>query len=166
MRGHVAGKGHHSGQAPKVQGLLLVLSIRSFFLFYIYTWLFVGLYVIKPIFVCALIPCLCFPNISANPKSRPSPQQFLQRAESYFQNDLVYACEFLAELTLQDEGKKATFFSKLPEMMDSFPKATCLKKIFPQLLNAFNFGGAGTAILAPMFKIGNLMTAEEYQVSN
>lgn len=41
--------------------------------------------------------------------------------------------------------------------LDEFPKTFCKNKILPQLLNAFEYGDAGSHILAPLFKVGIYM---------
>lgn len=40
--------------------------------------------------------------------------------------------------------------------MDNFPKQFCIHKVLPQLLNAFEFGSAGSAVLSPLFKVSCL----------
>ena len=75
-------------------------------------------------------------------------------------------------LQIKEEGDKSRFFTSLPGLLDNCPSNVCQVrnycvlefklnsyflfqgKILPQLINAFEFGGAGSAILAPVFKIG------------
>ena len=37
--------------------------------------------------------------------------------------------------------------------LDNFPEHVCKHKILPQLITAFEYGEAGSAVLAPMFKV-------------
>lgn len=55
---------------------------------------------------------------------------------------------------IKDQAEKTKFFTKLAPSLDEFPKTFCKNKILPQLLNAFEYGDAGSHILAPMFKVG------------
>lgn len=55
------------------------------------------------------------------------------------------------------------FFTELNKHLNSFPKNFSKHKILPQLLNAFEFGGAGSAVLAPLFKLSQLLDNAEYQ---
>ena len=56
---------------------------------------------------------------------------------------------------------KSDFYKRLPGMLDRFPGLYTVHKYLPELLNAFNYGGAGSEVLAPLFKIGKLLAAEE-----
>ena len=40
------------------------------------------------------------------------------------------------------------------ESLDSLPDVYLRKKLLPELIKAVEFGGAGTAAIAPMLKIG------------
>lgn len=51
-------------------------------------------------------------------------------------------------------GQRNQFFNKLNNSLDIFPDNFARYKILPHLLNAFEYGGAGSAVLAPLFKIG------------
>lgn len=55
------------------------------------------------------------------------------------------------------------FFNELNTTLDSFPEGFAKHKILPQLINAFEFGGAGSSVLAPLFKLGALLKGEQYQ---
>lgn len=55
------------------------------------------------------------------------------------------------------------FFNELNSNLDSFPESFAKHKILPQLINAFEFGGAGSSVLAPLFKLGGLLKGEQYQ---
>lgn len=81
----------------------------------------------------------------------------------YFHNDLVESLLFLEEMQIKEATEKTAFFSNLPALLDGFPDNLSKHKILPQLINAFEFGNAGSAVLAPMFKLGNLLSEEEYQ---
>ena len=62
-----------------------------------------------------------------------------------------------------EPSQREEFFTELNKSLDSFPERFSKRKILPQLLNAFEFGGAGRAILAPLFKLGRLLEGSEYQ---
>lgn len=94
--------------------------------------------------------------VGALPNSRPNPSEVIQKcrkAGGYFHNDLVESLLFLEEIQIKEANDKTRFFSSLPSLLDSFPENLSRHKILPQLINAFDFGNAGSAILAPMFKV-------------
>ncbi|KAI9559706.1 hypothetical protein GHT06_013711 [Daphnia sinensis] len=104
--------------------------------------------------------------VGANPSSRPNPSDVLivcRKPGGYFHNDLVDCLLFLEEIQIKENTEKAQFFNKLPSLLDSFPENLSRHKVLPQLINAFEFGNAGAAILTPLFKLGSLLTEEEYQ---
>ncbi len=59
--------------------------------------------------------------------------------------------------------QRTEFFNELNKSLDSFPERFAKHKILPQLINAFEFGGAGSSVLAPLFKLGALLKGDEYQ---
>ncbi|KAL4709852.1 hypothetical protein ACJJTC_000339 [Scirpophaga incertulas] len=104
--------------------------------------------------------------VSANPASRPNPADIITRCRKlggYFKNDLIDCMLFLEEIQIKDKAEKGKFFSSLTSYLDNFPEAVCVHKILPQLLTAFHYGDAGSAVLAPMFKLGKLLEDAEYQ---
>jgi len=104
--------------------------------------------------------------VGANPASRLNPKEIVIRCRKeggYFHNDLVDCLLFLEEIQIKDASDKTRFFSSLSSLLDSFPENLSRHKILPQLINAFDFGNAGSAILAPMFKLGSLLSEDEYQ---
>ncbi|KAL8618368.1 hypothetical protein ACOMHN_047440 [Nucella lapillus] len=116
------------------------------------------------------IPKILVPNycelVSANPKSRPNPGRFLEESRKkggFLDNSFVKSMLFLEEIQIKDQSEKNKFLSSLTPSLDSFPPQMCRNKILPQLLNAFEYGNAGSSVLAPMFKIGKHLEAEEYQ---
>jgi len=54
---------------------------------------------------------------------------------------------------IKDQNEKSKFFQDLTEKLDDFPGQLCRFKILPQLLNAYEFGNAGSTILPPLFKV-------------
>ena len=62
-----------------------------------------------------------------------------------------------------EPSQRNEFFTELNSSLDSFPEAFSRCKILPQLINAFEFGGAGSAVLAPLFRLGRLLDEAEYQ---
>ncbi|XP_059053427.1 N-terminal kinase-like protein [Achroia grisella] len=104
--------------------------------------------------------------VSANPASRPNPADIITRCRKlggYFKNDLIDTMLFLEEIQIKDKIEKGKFFSTLSSFLDNFPEAVCVHKILPQLLTAFHYGDAGSAVLAPMFKLGKLLDEADYQ---
>ncbi|XP_049777789.1 N-terminal kinase-like protein [Schistocerca cancellata] len=104
--------------------------------------------------------------VGANPASRPNPADIITRCRKiggYFKNDLVDALLFLEEIQIKEKNEKNRFFSSITSQLDSFPENVCQHKILPQLITAFEYGDAGSAVLMPMFKLGRLLDEVEYQ---
>jgi SCY1-like protein 1 len=59
----------------------------------------------------------------------------------------------LSSPQIQEQEAKVQFFNNLPAALDLFPPSICKLKILPQLLNAFEYGNAGSSVLAPLFKV-------------
>lgn len=103
-------------------------------------------------------------NSSCN--SRPSPNDVVARCRSaggFLKNSFVDTMLFIEEIQIKDTTAKNRFFTGLSAMMDNFPPNVCKYKILPQLINSFEFGDAGSSVLTPLFKIGRMLEAEEYQ---
>ncbi|XP_043214943.1 N-terminal kinase-like protein [Amphibalanus amphitrite] len=106
--------------------------------------------------------------VSGNPAGRPNPAEVVERGRKpggFFHNNLIQSLLFVEEIQIKDAAEKSRFFSQLPGMLDQFPPDLAKNKILPQLITAFEFGGSGSGstILAPMFKLGGLLSEEEYQ---
>ncbi|XP_046688282.1 N-terminal kinase-like protein [Homalodisca vitripennis] len=104
--------------------------------------------------------------VGANPSNRPNPADVITRGRrngGFFKNELVDALLFLEEIQIKDRNEKNRFFSALTPHLDHFPQHICQHKILPQLITAFEYGDAGAAVLAPMFKLGRLLNEAEYQ---
>ncbi|XP_072929974.1 N-terminal kinase-like protein [Epargyreus clarus] len=104
--------------------------------------------------------------VSANPASRPNPADIITRCRKmggYFKNDLIDTMLFLEEIQIKDKAEKGKFFTALASHLDNFPEGVCVHKILPQLLTSFHYSDAGSAVLVPMFKVGKLLSDEEYQ---
>ncbi|EDV21771.1 uncharacterized protein TRIADDRAFT_1172, partial [Trichoplax adhaerens] len=104
--------------------------------------------------------------ISPKPHLRPSPRQLIDHCRSdggFMKNSYVDTNLFLEELQLKDTDEKTAFFKSLNDHVDEFPVKFCKQRLLPQLINAFEFGGAGSAVLQPLIKIGRHLTDEEYQ---
>lgn len=104
--------------------------------------------------------------VGANPASRPNPADIITRCrkpEGFFKNDLVDTLLFLEEIQIKDKAEKLRFFNSMTAQLDNFPPHVCKEKILPQLITAYEYGDAGSAILPPMFKLGNLLDESEYQ---
>ena len=94
--------------------------------------------------------------VGANPSSRPSANEVVARCRKpggYFHNDLIESLMFLEEIQIKEANDKTRFFSSLPPLLESFPDNLSRHKILPQLINAFEFGNAGSAVLTPMLKV-------------
>ncbi|KAG1665264.1 N-terminal kinase-like protein [Nymphon striatum] len=105
--------------------------------------------------------------VAANPHSRPNPKDFMSKNKSgsgaYFNNGFIRSMLFLEEIQIKETSEKQQFFSNLSNNLDDFPSEICKYKILPQLLNAFDFGNAGSSVLGPLFKLSKLLNDDEYQ---
>lgn len=104
--------------------------------------------------------------VNPNPALRLAPSDFVAKCRAsgcFLDNSFVDAMLFIEEIQIKDATEKNRFFLRLTSSMDDFPSNVCKYKILPQLINAFEFGDAGSAVLTPLFKIGTLLDAEEYQ---
>ncbi|XP_033736298.1 N-terminal kinase-like protein isoform X2 [Pecten maximus] len=113
----------------------------------------------------SLVPNYC-ELVGANPRSRPNPAKFIEdcrRTNGFLNNAFVDTMMFLGEIQIKDQAEKSTFFSGLTSSLDLFPEVFCKHKILPQLLYAFEYGNAGSAVLAPLFKLGKKLDTDEYQ---
>ena len=54
---------------------------------------------------------------------------------------------------MKTQAEQKEFFKSLSAQLDAFPQQYCKLKILPLLLNAFEFGSAGSTVLAPLFKV-------------
>ncbi|XP_058063107.1 N-terminal kinase-like protein [Anopheles bellator] len=113
----------------------------------------------------SLAPLYC-ELVGAAPASRPNPADIITKCRKpggFFKNDLVDSLLFLEEIQIKDKAEKTRFFSGLTAQLDNFPDTVCRHKILPQLITAYEYGDAGSAVLAPMFKLGRLLDEAEYQ---
>lgn len=131
----------------------------------------------------SLVPHYC-EMVSANPKSRPNPSVLLDSLRvhgEYLSNNFVSIALRIEEVQVRwrplflvcfkpffacqimEPVQRNEFFTELNKSLDSFPEGFSKHKILPQLINAFEFGGAGSSVLAPLFKLGGLLKGEQYQ---
>ncbi|KAL1377690.1 hypothetical protein pipiens_016093 [Culex pipiens pipiens] len=113
----------------------------------------------------SLAPLYC-ELVGASPANRPNPADVITKCRKpggFFKNDLVDTLLFLEEIQIKDKAEKNRFFSALTPQLDNFPDNVCKNKILPQLITAYEYGDAGSAVLAPMFKLGRLLDEVEYQ---
>lgn len=105
--------------------------------------------------------------VQSSPRHRVSPMNFIkecQDANVFFSTPLLETILFLDEIQLvKESSEKSKYFSRLETELESFPSDICKNKILPDLINAFEYGEAGSAILNPIFKIGKMLDSEEYQ---
>ncbi|XP_024942016.1 N-terminal kinase-like protein isoform X2 [Cephus cinctus] len=102
----------------------------------------------------------------SNPEGRRNPADVIVRCRSnggFFKNDLVDALLFLEEIQMKERGEKGRFFSQLASQLETFPEGVGRHKILPQLLAAFEFGDAGSAVLPPLLQLGRQLPDAEYQ---
>ncbi|PIK47677.1 putative N-terminal kinase-like protein [Apostichopus japonicus] len=112
-----------------------------------------------------LIPHYC-ELVGANPMSRPNPAKFIDNCKSaggFMNNKFLESNLFLEEIQIKDQSDKTKFLQGLSSSLDDFPQVFCQLKILPLLLQAFEFGNAGSAILTPLLKLGKLLDTEEYE---
>ncbi|GBP65937.1 N-terminal kinase-like protein [Eumeta japonica] len=103
------------------------------------------------------------PPEKKDPTKFKSVTKWCRKPNGYFKNDLIDTMLFLEEIQIKDKSEKGKFFATLSQHLDSFPESVCLHKILPQLLTTFHYGDAGSAVLAPMCKIGKLLDEADYQ---
>lgn len=104
--------------------------------------------------------------MNQQPSRRLSPDKFIKackNSEGFMDNHFVETLIFLEQIQIKDLAEKTKFFADLTPKLDDFPRNLCLFKIFPELLNSFEFGNAGSSILPPLFKLGKLLEEGEYQ---
>ena len=85
---------------------------------------------------------------------------YFYRSPGYFKNDLIDILTFMEEIQVKEDADKSRFFSSLSGQLDSCPDIVARGKILPQLIIAFEFGNAGSSILAPVFKIGKTLESK------
>lgn len=104
--------------------------------------------------------------ISSKAESRPNPADVIARCRSnggFFKNDLVDALLFLEEIQVKEKNEKSRFFGQLTSQLDSFPEGVGRYKILPQLIAAYEYGDAGSAVLPPLLQLGCTLPDAEYQ---
>ncbi|XP_022105300.1 N-terminal kinase-like protein [Acanthaster planci] len=104
--------------------------------------------------------------VGANPFSRPNPAKFIEGCRAsggFLHNSFVETNLFLEEIQIKEQTEKNKFLASLSSTIDDFPQEFCRYRILPLLLEAFQFGGAGSAVLTPLLKLGKLLEADEYQ---
>ncbi len=123
--------------------------------------------------------------MNANPRKRLNALSFLdmcRKSNGFMDNHFVHTLLFLEQIQvrraistrtknynfyfskkIKDAQEKTKFFSELTDQLDDFPRNLCLFTILPQLINSYEFGAAGSSILAPLFKLGKLLDDQDYQ---
>ncbi|KAJ8045185.1 N-terminal kinase-like protein [Holothuria leucospilota] len=113
----------------------------------------------------SLVPHYC-ELVGANPMSRPNPARFIENCKApggFMSNKFVETNLFLEEIQIKDQTEKTKFLQGLSSSLDDFPQVFCQLQILPLLLQAFEFGNAGSAILTPLLKLGKLLDTAEYE---
>lgn len=96
--------------------------------------------------------------IAVKASCRPNPADVITRCrknDGFFKNELIDTLLFLEEIHIKDKVEKGKFFSSLTSLLDHFPSRVCRYKILPHLINAFEYGEAGAAVLTPLLKVPN-----------
>ncbi|KAL5463579.1 hypothetical protein EMCRGX_G032488 [Ephydatia muelleri] len=104
--------------------------------------------------------------VGVGPVTRPNPSDLLAALREHGQflsNRLVSMALRVEELQIMETSQRTEFFNELNSSLSSFSDNFLRRKILPQLINAFEFGNAGTAVLGPLFKLGQLLDSVEYQ---
>ncbi|TYI24171.1 hypothetical protein ES332_A06G215000v1 [Gossypium tomentosum] len=99
--------------------------------------------------------------LSSTPSRRLNASKLIENSE-YFQNKLVDTIHFMEILSLKDSVEKDTFFRKLPNLTEQLPRQIVLKKLFPLLTSALEYGSATAPALTALLKIGSWLSTEEY----
>uniref|UniRef100_A0A914X2H6 N-terminal kinase-like protein n=1 Tax=Plectus sambesii TaxID=2011161 RepID=A0A914X2H6_9BILA len=81
----------------------------------------------------------------------------------YMKNKFVDTLLFLEQFQLKEAREKQGFFSSLKDNLDMVPPDVAKYKILPKLIEAYEYGDAGSHILTPLFKLGGLLEEDEYQ---
>ncbi|XP_072166845.1 N-terminal kinase-like protein [Diadema setosum] len=113
----------------------------------------------------SLVPNYC-ELVGANPLSRPNPAKFIESCRSpggFLKNSFVDTNLFLEEIQIKDQAEKNEFLGGLSNIISDFPEEFCKHRILPLLLQAFEFGNAGSAVLTPLLKLGKLLEGDQYQ---
>lgn len=106
--------------------------------------------------------------IAVNLNHRPNPADVITKCrkyEGYFKNDLIDSLLFLEEIHIKEKHEKSKFFSSLTSLLDHFPAHICRYKILPHLINAFEYGEAGAAVLTPLLKVQSCAFTRTYVLS-
>jgi SCY1-like protein 1 len=104
--------------------------------------------------------------LNAQATKRLNAAKFLtlcRQDNGFMNNHFVDTLLFLEQIQIKDQAEKTKFFSELTQKLDDFPSQLCIFKILPQLLHAYEYGNAGSSVLAPLFKLGKLLDESEYQ---
>jgi len=105
--------------------------------------------------------------VQTSPRHRVSPIEFINNckdANVFFKSPQLEIVTALDEIQFINEpSEKERIFNELEKELKSFPSDICKNKILTDLINAFEFGEAGSAILNPIFGIGKMLDEEEFQ---
>ncbi|MFH4976625.1 hypothetical protein AB6A40_003334 [Gnathostoma spinigerum] len=107
-----------------------------------------------------------YKKIASSNVSKLSAEELIneyRRPRGFMKNRFVDILLFLEEFQLKESHDKQIFFSKLKDDLDIFPDDFAKHKILPKLIESYEYGDAGSSILLPMFKLGRLLDADEYQ---
>ena len=105
--------------------------------------------------------------VQSSPKHRVSPIEFVNNCKAanvFFASPQLGLVATIEEIQfVKDPAEKERIFGELEGHLGDLPKDFCKNKILSDLINAFEFGEAGAAILNPLFKIGKLLNEPEFQ---
>lgn len=106
--------------------------------------------------------------VQTSPKHRVSPMDFINNckaADIFFNSPPLKVMLLLDEIQLvKDPNEKEDIFKQLEAELASFPDDICKNKILPDLINAFDYGEAGSSIIDPILKIGKSLDEKQFKI--
>jgi len=63
---------------------------------------------------------------------------------------------------LKEQSEKERFVAQLVSKIDRFPDSFAKHKVLPELVNALEFGAGGAKMIAPILKLGESLSKEDY----
>uniref|UniRef100_A0A1I7ZDA1 Protein kinase domain-containing protein n=1 Tax=Steinernema glaseri TaxID=37863 RepID=A0A1I7ZDA1_9BILA len=111
----------------------------------------------------AVVKKMFSPSANRSPSAVGDLLQDCRKPGGFLRNKFVETLLFLEEFQIREAREKQQFFVDLKEHLDIFPDDIAKYKILPKLIHSYEYGDAGAHILVPMFKLGRLLDANEYQ---
>ncbi|RMZ91045.1 hypothetical protein DV736_g1716, partial [Chaetothyriales sp. CBS 134916] len=105
--------------------------------------------------------------ISANPKVRISPANFLDQGKKvggFLQTPLISITESTDNLGMMNAEERDEFLQELDKLPDDFAEEFFKMKILPELLKSVEFGGGGPSVFGAILKVGLKMPDDEFEI--